>query len=188
MLNISAISNTIFPSAVSEKHINRSSQLTFTGLNRDVFQSTIPKITKLSGKDFDQIYPIYLRYRESANITSSIAEVKKYLLEENKHAGDEIFTASLSGKPIGFLHFGKEHSTLSGNVRYKIRALFVDEEYRGKGIAKSLVKAIQDFAGDKEVVVKARKTNKVSPFLYPKIGFQEDPDFIHFVYKNLGKK
>lgn len=187
MLSISAVSNINQQRTMPERRVSHPFQPAFRGFDKDVFQSTIPTITKLSRKEFKQIYPIYLRYRESANATSTIAEVKKYLLEENKRTEDEIFTAAVAGKPVGFLHFGKEFSTLSGNIRYRMKALFVDEEYRGKGIAKRLVEAMQEFAADKEVVVKAKKSNEVSPFLYPKTGFQEDPDFIHFVYRNFDK-
>lgn len=158
-------------------------QITFQGLNKDVFESTTPVVTKLTRANFKEIYSLYLKYRESANVKSSIQEVKKFLNDENRRTEDEIFAAKIGEKPVGFLHFGKEYSTLSGNIRYRMKALFVDEDYQGKGIAKKLVKAMQDFAGDKEVIVKARRSNEHSPYLYPRTGFHEDDKFIHFVYK-----
>ena len=94
MLSISAVQNIIPQHIMPERRINKPSQLTFKSLDRDIFQSTIPTITKLSKKEFKQIYPLYLKYRESANVTSTIAEVRKFLSEENKRTGDEI----LSGK------------------------------------------------------------------------------------------
>jgi len=164
-------------------HKMQQSAILFRGLQKDVFESTRPVITKLSRKNFKQVYELYLKYRESANVQSAISEVKKYLLEESKRTEDEIFIANVDGKPAGFLHFGKEFSTLSGNIRYRMKALFVDDKFREKGIAKELIKSLQNFAGDKEIVVKARRSNEHSPFLYPKTGFHEDENYIHFVYK-----
>lgn len=187
MLSISAVQNIIPQHIMPERRINKPSQLTFKSLDRDIFQSTIPTITKLSKKEFKQIYPLYLKYRESANVTSTIAEVRKFLSEENKRTGDEILSANIGGKAVGFLHFGKEYSTLSGNIRYRMKAMFVDESQRGKGIAKKLITAMQELAGDKEVIVKARRTNEISPHIYPKTGFHEDEDYIHFVYRSLNK-
>lgn len=182
MLNI-ILSPTINKKSFSTQKRSRPLPIIFCGLRQDVFESTIPKVTKLSKENFNQVHELYLKYRESANIKSSIADVKKFLEDENRRTEDEIFTAKIGKKPVGFLHFGKEYSTLSGNIRYRMKAMFVDEEYRGKGIAKKLVKAMQDFAGDKEVIVKARRSNEHSPFLYPKTGFKEDEFYIHFVYK-----
>lgn len=180
-VSTSAISKPFFNQ--TSKINNRSNNITFSGLQQDVFESTIPVVTKLSKKEFKQIYPLYLKYRESANVKSSISEVKKFLTAESKRTDDEIFIAKVAGQPAAFLHFGKEYSTLSGNIRYRLKALFVDEAYRGKGVAKALLNSMQDFAGDKEIVVKARRTNEHSPFLYPRIGFHEDENYIHFVYK-----
>ncbi len=183
MLNIaiSPITN-IFTNRVSQTNSDVHS-ITFRGLDKDIFQSTTPVITKLTKSNFKEIYDLYLKYRESANVKSSIKDVKKFLNDEHRRTEDEIFVAKINDKPVGFLHFGKQFSTLSGNIRYVIKAIFVNEEHQGKGIAKKLIKSIQDFAGNTEIIVKARRSNEHSPFLYPKTGFKEDEQYIHFVYK-----
>ena len=61
--------------------------------------------------------------------------------------------------------------------------MFVDEEFRGKVVSKNLLGFVQEEAGDKEIVVKVRRSNDVSPNLYLNNGFIEDEEFIHLVYK-----
>lgn len=178
---VSPITNKVLTNRVQSSS-NRHS-ITFQRLNKDVFESTTPVITKLTKSNFKEIYELYLKYREGANFKSSIQDVKKFLNDEHKRTDDEIFMAKINNKPIGFLHFGKQFSTLSGNMRYRIKSMFVEQEYRGKGIAKKLVKTMQDFAGDKEVIVKTMRSNEHSPFLYRNTGFKEDDYFVHFAYK-----
>lgn len=155
----------------------------FSGKGGDIFVSTIPKITKLSKDKIPEICPIYLRYRESANVKSSIAEVKKYLQTEFKKGDDSIVVAHIEGKPVGFLHYEVERSTLRDAERIRLKSMFVDEDYRGKGISKQLLQSVQQEAGSREVVVKARRTNKISSSLYLNNGFREDDEYYHLVYR-----
>lgn len=155
----------------------------FQGSKSDVFVSTIPKISKITKNKLNEIAPIYLRYRESANVTSSISEVKRYLQTEFKKGDDSIVYAKQGDKVIGFLHYGIERSTLRTGERIRLKAMFVDEEFRGKGVSKQLLGFVQEEAGDKEIVVKARRSNDVSPNLYLNNGFIEDEEYIHLVYK-----
>lgn len=157
---------------------NNCNIYTFRGRN-----SAAPIIRKLSRDNFDEIYPLYVKYRESAGVKSSIEEVKEYLLAESQRNEDEIFITQKNGEPAGFLHFGKEYSTLRPDFRYRIKALFVDTAYRGLGLAKSLLETMKQFAGSKEIVVKARKSNQNSPRVYRNSEFQEDSEYIHFIYK-----
>lgn len=155
----------------------------FCGAGKDVFVSTIPKINKLTKNKVDEICPAYLKYRESAGVKSSVAEVKKYLQIELKKGDDGIIVAKLKDKPVAFLHYGVERSTLRPAERIRLKALFVEEEYRGKGISKQLIQRLQEEAGEREVVVKARRSNEVSPHVYLNSGFVEDEEYYHLVYK-----
>lgn len=153
------------------------------GIDRDVFVSTIPKITKASQSKIEEVCPIYLRYRRSANVNSSLDEVKKYLQTEFKKGDDEIVMAQIAGAAVGFLHYGIERSTLRPAERIRIKAMYVDEDHRGKGLAKQLLKKLQEEAGEREIVVKARRTNNISPNLYLNNGFEEDEKYYHLVYR-----
>lgn len=155
----------------------------FQASKKDVFVSTIPKVSKITKNKIGEIVPIYLRYRESANVTSSVSEVKKYLQKEFKKGDDSIVYAKQGEKVVGFLHYGVERSTLRPAERIRLKAMFVDEEFRGKGVSKQLLQFVQEEAGEKEIIVKARRSNEVSPYLYLNNGFHEDEEYFHLVYK-----
>lgn len=155
----------------------------FKSIPSDSFVSTIPKVSTLAEKNLAEIFPIYLRYRESANVVSSIKEVKEYLETEFKKGDDSIVVAKVLEKPVGFLHYCVERSTLRPAERIKLKAMFVDDEFRGKGISKQLLKLVQEEANEREIVVKARRSNEVSPGLYLNNGFKEDDEYFHLVYK-----
>lgn len=174
--------NFIQPVRITPKADTSSRLIYFKGIDKDVFISTIPNIVKLTKKDFNAIYPLYLKYRESANIKSSLKEVKQFLLAEAKRTDDEFYVAKIGNRLAGFLHFGKEFSTLNAAERIRIKAMYVDEEYRGKGVAKKLINKLKEENIDKDIIVKARRTNEHSPFLYRNSGFNEDSSYIHFIY------
>ena len=47
-----------------------------------------------------------------------------------------------------------------------------------------MLEFVQGEAGDKEIIVKARRSKWSSPYLYLNNGFSEDEEYIHLVYKN----
>ncbi len=179
-ISIGLISNT---GVYSNSDGSRFRRMPVFGSSKDVFVSTVPKVTKLTKNKISEICPIYLRYRESADVKSSIAEVQKYLQTEFKKGDDSIIVACVADKPVGFLHYGVERSTLRPAERIRLKAMFVDEDYRGKGVSKQLLQSVQQEAGEREIVVKARRTNEVSPFLYLNNGFKEDEEYFHLVYR-----
>lgn len=165
-------------------NINSASRVLFTGENRDTFVKSTPDISKISNKNLKEIYPIYLRYRNSANVTSSIKEVKNYLDLECRKNGDNIIVARYNNEPVGFLHYGKELSTLRVGERLRLKAMYVDKEFRRQGIAKKLVEELKKEAKDRELVVKARLSNHASPNLYLDSGFKVDDEYVHLVYQS----
>lgn len=141
------------------------------------------KIIHLAPKDFKNIYDLYVKYRESANVKSSINDVKNFLAEQAQRTDDRIYAVKIGDKYVGILHYGKEFSTLSNSYRIKIKAMFVEAGYRGNGLAKKMVGQLKQDFSNKEIVVKARRSNEHSPFLYRTCGFEEDKEYCHFVMK-----
>jgi len=164
--------------------LSTSKTVLFSGKERDSFVKSSPVVSMISNKNLKEIYPIYLRYRKSANVESTIGEVKNYLDIECRKNGDNIIVARQNNVPIGFLHYGKELSTLRVGERFRLKALYVDKEYRRKGVAKKLIEEMKKEAKDREIVVKARLSNIASPNLYLDTGFKVDDEYVHLVYKN----
>lgn len=140
------------------------------------------EIIVISKRKIKQICQIYIRYRQSANVESTVNDVKKYLKSEFAGDKDYIIAATNGSHIIGFLHYEKEYSTLRPAYRLVLKAMFVDVEYRKRGIAKKLIQHVQNTAGNCEIRVKARMSNPASPQLYKTNGFCEDTEYVHLVY------
>lgn len=163
-------------------------------MNNFIKRYFLRKVPKTSGSDvlniryikkneITALCPIYIRYRQSANINPSFSDVKKYLKNEYSNEDNQILVASQDGKIVGFLHYCIEHSTLRPADRITLKAMFVDSEYRNQGIAKRLISYIQEHLTVTEIRVKARRANAISPKIYINSGFYEDTEYMHLIYR-----
>jgi len=141
----------------------------------------------LSRKIIKDICPLYMQYRQSAGLHPTMQEIIKYLNTERSKGDDHFIVANASHRPVGFLHYTIERSTLRPAHRIRIKAVFVTEEYQGQGIAKQLLKELQQCAAPCEIVVKARRSNKKSCNLYTGAGFAEDTEYMHMTYQEHSK-
>ncbi|GKX67306.1 aminoglycoside 6'-N-acetyltransferase [Inconstantimicrobium mannanitabidum] len=88
---------------------------------------------------------------------------------------------------IGFIHVSLRHDYVEGSnsspVGY-VEGIYVKEEYRGKGIAKSLVKSGEEWAATKgctEMASDIEAQNHVSYDFHKSIGFKEVNRIICFI-------
>lgn len=153
----------------------------------DRFNSDKLNIMHIKKNKICNLCPIYIRYRQSANINPSFSDVKKYLKNEFSNPDNHILIASQDGKIVGFLHYCTEHSTLRPADRITLKAMFVDSEYRNQGIAKKLIAYIQEHLTVTEIRVKARRANAISSKMYINSGFYEDTEYMHLVYRPKNK-
>lgn len=140
-------------------------------------------ITHIKKHKIRDLCPIYIRYRQSANLNPSFSDVKRYLKYEFSNKDNRILIACKNGKIVGFLHYCIEHSTLRPAKRITLKCMFVDSEYRNQGIAKKLISYIQEHLTVTEIRVKARRANTVSSKMYINSGFYEDTEYMHMVYR-----
>ena len=64
--------------------------------------------------------------------------------------------------------------------------LFVDEGYRGKGVAKSLMSAAENFAretGCARIVLATQISNVAAQSLYESRGYTKDEEFYHYALR-----
>jgi len=155
------------------------------GKKVDTFNNAIEyHNTIITKKEIKTITPLYMQYRQSANLYPTVQEIKKYLNTERTRGDDYFIIAHESNRPVGFLHYTIERSTLRPAQRIRIKAVFVSKKYREQGIAKQLLKELKKCAGAREIVVKARRSNNKSCNMYNSDGFTEDMEYIHLTYRN----
>jgi len=126
--------------------------------------SSIPR-RKLWLKD----YTMKARAEEFSNLKYSFPLMKDKM---------KILVAELKGKIIGYIvmMLGVKDSS-TGYPHAWIFDLYVEPEYRGRGIAKKLLKIAEDVAirgGYKYIGLTVTTDNEVAVRLYSKLGYQEE--------------
>lgn len=109
-----------------------------------------------------------------------------YLTDKGKEglrrciAGDfsAIFVAEIDGKIIGYLAGGVQEAEKCRNIKYlcELGSLWVDDEYRSKGIGKELVKEFEKWCREKKVSrlsVDTSAGNERAIEFYRKEGFED---------------
>ena len=94
-----------------------------------------------------------------------------YNKEDNK-----LFIAKDNDKVVGYIYIKKESTDgLDTNKEYLIDALYVEEEYRNKGIATSLINKVKDYCKDNNIKylnISVIDSNEKAKSLYSKLGFE----------------
>lgn len=75
-----------------------------------------------------------------------IATRLDWILAEQSHA---IFVAEVDGEVFGFVHVREDSLTLLAKQRTEIEALAVDQEVRGRGFGKLLMKKAEEWASSR---------------------------------------
>lgn len=134
-----------------------------------------------------------------ANMVAELAiqmwedNTKDELAEEFKEiiSGDDaiIFLAEMDGAAVGFAQCQLRHDYVEGTdsspVGY-LEGIFVQEEYRGRGIAKQLLKACENWASEQgctEFASDCELANSESLKFHISMGFEEANRIICFTKK-----
>lgn len=75
-------------------------------------------------------------------------QLRETLFGERRYA--EVLIARVGGKPVGFALFFHNYSTFLAKPGLYLEDLFVLPEYRGKGVGRSLLKAVAKVAQDRK--------------------------------------
>jgi ribosomal protein S18 acetylase RimI-like enzyme len=144
----------------------------------EVFQARFEHLDEVS-KLFDQ----YLVFYKS----SSDLEAARLFLQERFQQGDSlIFVVSNDGRIVGFTQLYPSFSSVSMKRIWILNDLFVDETYRGNGVAKLLMSAAENFAretGAVRIVLATQISNVAAQALYELRGYTKDEEFYHYALR-----
>ena len=96
--------------------------------------------------------------------------------------GHKFFVAVADGRVVGFIH-GTDFDTLYSPPMKRILQLVVDESYRGRGIGRSLLEKIENWAMENDcymVCVTVSEERLESRFCVNACGYERTPDQVHF--------
>ena len=133
------------------------------------------KATKLDIKDLSKLFDKYRIFYENK---TDVETAEKFLNERLQNGDSEIFVAeNEESKIVGFIQLYQIFSTTRMQKLWLLNDLFVDENYRGKGVSVLLINESKKLCKQTEacgLILETAKTNEIGNHLYHKTGFTLD--------------
>lgn len=149
-------------------------------------------IIKAQIQHLKDLVPLFDGYRVFYKKTSNPEAAKQFLKQRLEKQDTIIYIAYLPAKKhgaedkaVGFMHLFHSFTSISMKPLYILNDLFVDKNYRKKGIGVALLnqakkKAAQDHY---KFVVLQTETDNPAQHLYENLGWKKDKD-LHYIWEN----
>lgn len=144
------------------------------------------EIFQASSEHLEGVSKLFDQYRIFYKSSSDYETAKQFLKERFKKKDSTIFVASIGKYIVGFTQLYPSFSSVSMKRVWILNDLFVDEGYRGKGVAKSLMSAAENFAretGSVRIVLATQISNVAAQSLYESCGYAKDEEFYHYALR-----
>lgn len=150
------------------------------------------EIRHITLKDIPEIIKLYLGIWKDDK--TNVKELKKYFLKKIKNK--EGFVALEENKIVGFIGFSKEYFKIVCSKRKSFQDsdyldwVFVDKNYRGKGIAETLIKKFEQDAKKRKVRRIFSTTilkNKPALNLHKRLGYKKE-GYVWHIWKEGDKE
>jgi ribosomal protein S18 acetylase RimI-like enzyme len=131
---------------------------------------------KAKNKDLDFLTELFDSYRVFYRNKTDIGNAKMFLEERISRNDSEIFVAeNTEQKLIGFVQLYPLFSSTRMEKLWLLNDLFVNPEYRGKGISIGLINRAKELVKESNacgMFLETEKSNFIGNKLYPKTGFE----------------
>lgn len=144
------------------------------------------EVFQASSEHLEEVSKLFNQYRVFYKASSDYEAAKQFLEERFETRDSTIFVASIDGCIVGFTQLYPSFSSVSMKRVWILNDLFVDEDYRGNGVAKSLMSAAENFAretGAIRIVLATQISNVVAQSLYESRGYVKDEEFYHYALR-----
>jgi GNAT superfamily N-acetyltransferase len=136
------------------------------------------KVRKATIKDLNLVVELFDQYRVFYEKKADKQKAEEFLSDRLKLNDSEIFVAETNhNNLVGFVQLYPLFSSTRMKRLWLLNDLFVDKEYRGKGVSKQLIEAAKELCKQTKacgLVLETAKKNIVGNQLYPKVGFSLD--------------
>ncbi len=133
--------------------------------------------------DLDALAPLFDAYRQFYDKPADLPLARRFLQERIERKESVIFLAETDGSPAGFTQLYPAFSSVSAARSFILNDLYVREEQRRHGIARSLLRAAADFGRAERAVSLSLSTaihNHQAQALYAGLGWVRDGDFLSY--------
>jgi GNAT superfamily N-acetyltransferase len=140
------------------------------------------KIIEANSNQVKDLAILFDAYRVFYKQESNIEAAKSFLLNRLKQKDSIIYLAYIDDKAVGFTQLYPLFSSVSMKPMYILNDLYVDSNYRGKGIGEALINKAKSFSKEKQIKGLAIQTafNNPAQHLYLRLGFVKDTDLQFF--------
>ena len=144
------------------------------------------EVFQASSEHLEEASKLFDEYRVFYKSSPDYEAAREFLKERLENGDSTIFTASVDGRIVGFTQLYPSFSSVSMKRVWILNDLFVNESYRGKGVAKSLMSAAENFARKTEcarIVLATQISNVAAQSLYESRGYAKDKEFYHYALR-----
>jgi ribosomal protein S18 acetylase RimI-like enzyme len=144
------------------------------------------EVFQASSEHLEEVSKLFDQYRMFYKSSSDYEAARRFLKERFEKRDSTIFVASIGGYTVGFIQLYPSFSSVSMKRVWILNDLFVDEDYRGNGVAKSLMSAAENFAretGSVRIVLATQISNVAAQSLYESRGYAKDEEFYHYALR-----
>ncbi|HIB8180916.1 TPA: N-acetyltransferase family protein [Elizabethkingia anophelis] len=130
-------------------------------------------------QDLESLTLIFEKYRDFYKKQGDYEGAKSFLKERISNNESVIYIAEADGETIGFTQLYPLFSSTRMKKLWLLNDLYVEEEYRQKGISIALIDKAKELCretGACQLSLETSKTNMVGNNLYPKTDFQLDTE------------
>ena len=145
------------------------------------------EIIKIDNTQAYLVYELFNQYRIFYKQQPDIESAKKFIDARLNNNESVIFIALNESNPIGFTQLYPNYSSVRAIKNWTLNDLYVDSNYRKKGIGEKLIKTAMEFAKNDNanfVELSTAVDNYTAQSVYEKIGFKkQEPDTAFYTYR-----
>ncbi|WP_317045765.1 GNAT family N-acetyltransferase [Hanstruepera ponticola] len=143
------------------------------------------QIKQATIKDLDTVAPLFDAYRVFYKEASNLADVKAFLTQRLNINDSIIYLAQINNQVVGFTQLYPLFSSVSLQPILLLNDLYVDRNYRNKGIGEALISKAKAYCKDHKLKGLSIQTALDNPaqHLYQRLGFIKDTD-LQFFWSN----
>lgn len=142
-------------------------------------------IIKAQIQHLNDLVPLFDAFRVFYRQTSNPEAAKAFLKQRLEKQDTIIYIAYAEDKPVGFMHLFHSFTSVGMLPIYILNDLYVDKNYRKKGIGVALLNQAKEKAKQDHCKFVALQTETDNPaqYLYESMGWKKDVD-LQYTWEN----
>jgi ribosomal protein S18 acetylase RimI-like enzyme len=133
--------------------------------------------------DAAAVAALFDAYRIYYQQSSDLAGAEHFIAERLRNRESMIYLALDEGRPVGFTQLYPFFTSVGMKRAWVLNDLYVTEDYRNRGVGRTLIAAAQDLARStsaKWIMLQTYTSNVNAQALYEKLGFEKDTSSYYY--------